>query len=143
MHKIFNLILTVAAAVILSSCFTHTVIGDGLGTSSPDERFTLAVSVHGASRKAYVDTTKKRVYVWVMTNHIQKPETLFSGEYTFTGADLEWSTRWQSLKEVTVEFYDFGDRVSVYDAKKSGIPTNHVATLTYILDANGKWKEKK
>jgi hypothetical protein len=143
MSKSIHLILLLAAVVILSGCFMHTVIGDGMGKASPDGRLTLAVSSHGASRKAYVDTTKKRVYVWVMTNVKEKPETLFRGEYAFTGADLTWSTRWHSPQDVSVEFYDFGDRISEYDAKKTGSASNHIATLVLIADATGKWREKK
>jgi hypothetical protein len=143
MRKRVHLILFLAAGVVLSGCFMHTVIGDGLGTASPDGSLTFAVSSRGASRKAYVDTTRKRVSVWVMTNVEEKPETLFSGEYIFTGADLEWSTRWHGSQEVSVEFYDFGNRVSEYDAKKAGAASNHVATLVFVIDTAGKWKEKK
>ena len=144
MQKSIHLFLAASLGVLLSGCFMHTVIGDGMGKPSPDGRFTLAISSHGAPRKAYVDLTKKRIYVWVMTNVREKPETLFSGEYVFNGADLGWSTCWQSSQEVTVDFYDFGDKVSQYDAGKAGTASNHVATLSFVLDAaTGKWSEKK
>jgi hypothetical protein len=144
MRKPFHLLLAVVLGLSLSGCFPHTVIGDGMGKPSPDGRLTLAVSSHGASRKAYVDFSKKRVYVWVMTNVKEKPETLLNREYVLNGADLEWRTRWQSSQEVIVDFYDFGDKVSQYEAEKMGAPSNHVATISFVLDAaSGKWSEKK
>src|SRR3954463_3172056 len=134
MRKPSHLFLIAVLAVALSGCFTHTVIGNGMGKASPDGHLTMAISCHGASRKAYMDTTKKHVYVWIMTNNLEKPESLFNGHYVFTGACLDWSILWQGASEVTVDFHDFGDRVSDVDAKKAGIPSNHIATLSFVLD---------
>lgn len=144
MREPSHLLLAVALGLSFSGCFQHTVIGDGMGEPSPDGRLKLAVSSHGASRKAYIDFSKKRVYVRVMTSVKEKPEMLLNREYVLNGADLEWRTHWQGPQEVTVDFYDFGDKVSKYDAEKTGAPSNHVATISFVVDAaSGKWSEKK
>src|SRR5205814_1390842 len=65
MKKLCHLIATVNLVVLLSGCFMHTVVGNGNGVESPDGRLTLRVESHGASRKAYVDMTKKRVFIFI------------------------------------------------------------------------------
>jgi hypothetical protein len=43
-----------------------------------------------------------------------------------------------------VDLFDFGDRVSSYDAEKMGARSNHIATLAFTLDAKTeKFVEKK
>src|SRR5688572_18272520 len=138
MKRIAYFILAIGLVTALSGCFMHTVVGNGNGVESPDKRLTLRVESHGASRKAYVDLTKKRVYVLIW----RKPsdymsndwERLFSGKYVFTGADLCSRIEWHGSQEVTVDFYDFGDRASSYDARRAGSPSNHVACVAFVLD---------
>jgi hypothetical protein len=141
-----HLILTIGFAVVLSGCFMHTVVGNGNGVRSPDSRFALCHQIHGASRKAYVDLTKKRVFIWIVTppDVLLKRETVFSGKYVFQGADLCTRVEWRDSQHVIVDFYDFGDKVSSYDARKAGTPSNHVARVAFVLDAKtGKFVEKK
>ena len=139
MKKFSPLIPFVASAVLLSGCFMHTVIGNGNGAESPDKRLTLRVECHGASRKAYVDLTKKRVFVVIWrkdSDYLHNDgKRLFLGRYVFTGADLCSDVHWHGSQNVTMDFYDFGDRVSSYDAEKTGGRSNHIATLTFSWDA--------
>jgi hypothetical protein len=140
-------------AMVVCGCFTHTVVGNGNGVASPDGRYTLRIQSHGASRQAYVDMSKKRVYLWIATITkydslhvavIEPSVTVLDKKYTFTAGDLCSSVRWQGSQEVAVDFYDFGDRVSSYDAEKASAPSNHVATLAFVLDAkSGRFSEKK
>ena len=137
------LLLTFLSAGLLavSGCM-HTVIGDGYGKSSPDGQHSLAISCHGASAHAYVDKTKKRVYLWIMQQGRQ--EAIFQRQYKFVAADLAWRTRWQDTDDVSVVFFDFGDKISRYDAKKTRAPSNHVATLQFHRDsATGLFSETK
>lgn len=142
MHRTLHPVLLATMALVLSGCFMHTVIGDGMGTPSPDGRFTLAVSSHGAPRKAYVDLTKKRVYIWIMTKGGEKPEALFRGEYVCRGADLSWNTRWENPQKVTVDLFDYGDRILASDATKAGTPSNQILSLSFAMDSTGKWSMK-
>jgi hypothetical protein len=137
--KEFSLLIPfVASAVLLSGCFMHTVVGNGNGVESPDKRLTLRVECHGASRKAYVDLTKKRVFVVIWrkdSDYLHDDgKRLFLGKYVFAGADLCSDVRWHSSQDVTVDFFDFGDRVSCYDAEKTGARSNHIATLDFTWD---------
>ena len=98
--------------------------------------------VHGASGHAYVDKTKKRVYVWIRQRGNEK--AVFQRDYTLVASDLGWSTLWQSSTNVVVVFFDFGDKKSGYDAKNSGAHSNHVATLKFHRDsATGQFSETK
>jgi hypothetical protein len=145
--KFGRLILTASLPLLFSGCFMHTVVGNGNGAESPDRSLTMRVECHGASRKAYVDMTKKRVFIFIWRkppSYMSKWEGLFSGKYVFTGADLCWHVQWQSPREATVDFYDFGDRMDRDDARKAGAPSNHIASLAFVLDSkSGKFVEKK
>ena len=40
--------------------------------------------------------------------------------------------------------YDYADDVSKYAARKTGAPSNHIATLAFYLDkSSGKFMEKR
>jgi hypothetical protein len=148
-----HLILILALAIPLAGCFMHTVVGNGNGVLSPDERFTLRIQSHGAARRAYVDMSKKRVYLWIATTTkydslhvavIHKSVTVLDKKYTFTAGDLCFPVRWNGPEEVTVDFYDFGNRVSAYDARRAGMTSNHIATLAFVWDAKTrKFNERK
>ena len=105
----------------------------------------LAVSSEGALRKAYSDTTPKRVSVWIWSASKEKTEPLFFGAYALTGGDLQWITRWRDSQDVVVEFYDFGEKyVSQPDVEKAAAPSSRIATLTFTYDStSGRFVEKK
>jgi len=141
MEKIALLALGSIGFLALCGC-THTVIGDGLGEPSPDGQHSLAIRSHGASGHAYVDKSKKRVYVSILQQGNQK--ALFQREYKFVAADLGWNTGWQSTTDVAVVFFDFGHKVTRSSAEKTGAPSNHVATLKFHRDsATGQFSEAK
>jgi len=101
------------AALLLAGCFMHTYVGNGGRDKSPDGKCYLYLEIHGASRKAYVDKTKKTAYlsIWPTASKAEKP--LFAGEHVFVGADVgnragrafAWSAAFQAVpgKEAEIE----------------------------------------
>src|SRR5438105_4646403 len=129
------------ALLVLCGC-THTVVGGG--GYSADKRYRLWVTSHGASGKAYVDKSKKKLWVTISSrDNANYSAQLFQKQYIFIGSDLSWETLWQS-NDVSVVFYDWGDNVSNYNNMKHFPASNHIATLSYHLDtATGKFMENK
>ena len=143
MQKVIHISLPVILSALLFGCM-HTVIGDGRGTLSPDGRFTLAISSHGASRKAYVDKSKKKVWIWIGSPNSINAEPLFQQCYVLNGSDIQWQTHWSSAEAASVEVYDWGDGVSNYDNMHHLTASNHIALLLFILDKNtGKFVEQR
>jgi len=121
---------------------THTVVGGG--GDSPDKRHSLWVSSHGASGKAYVDKSKKKLWVSIESRVGTNSAVLFQQRYVLTGSDIQWDTLWSSDEAVSVVFYDWGDGVSNYNNMKHLQASNHIASLSFALDGStGKFIEKK
>ena len=117
----------------VSGCM-HTYVAGGLNRVSPDKKYRISVVSHGASAKAYVDKTKKRVYlgVWeITTNNVP---AAFQSKHIFIAADLWWKVQWLANDRASVTFYDYGDKVSRYEGEKNGMISNHIATITLQKD---------
>ena|SRR6478609_2494005 len=128
----------------LVGCSSHTHVGDGMGTASPDGRFTLAVGVDGAARRAYIDKTKKTIGIWIGSTNAANPTTFFEHSYTLVGSDVAWETQWSSADVVSVKFYDWGDGVSNYNNMNHLTTSNHIAIFSFVLDkSTEKFVEKK
>jgi hypothetical protein len=144
MKRLLELVALIGLSSFVSGCM-HTVVSGG--APSADNRYSLCMEKHGASGKAYVDFSKKRVYlsIWKEPSDYlsHDGEELFAGKYVLQAADLCQSVHWQGVREVTVDFFDFGDKVSVYAMKKDS-PSNYISSLTFVFDAStGKFVEKK
>ena len=127
----------------LTGC-SYTNVGDGLGTPSPDGKFRLAVGVNGAYRQAYIDKTKKEVWISIKNGSATNSTPLFEHRYILVGSDIEWKTGWSSTEAVSVEFYDWGDGVSNYDNMNHMTASNHIALLSFIFDKNtGSFIERR
>ncbi len=127
--------------VALCGCM-HTVVGSG--GDSPDKRYRLWVSSHGASGKAYVDKSKKKLWISIKTREGTNSVVLFQQPYVLTGSDIQWKTLWVSDEAVSVVFYDWGDGVGNYNNMKHLPTSNHIASLSFVLDTTaGKFTEKK
>ena len=84
------------------------------------------------------------VKVCIKAGQEAKAQLLFSRRYKFVASDLGGDARWVSPEEVVVQFYDYGDGVSSYDASKAWATSNHVGTLAFRLDKqSGQFKEKE
>jgi hypothetical protein len=126
----------------VSGC-SRTYIGDGQGTASPDGQLRLSVTSHGAYRHAYVDKTKKEIWVSVWRTSAQTQTPLFQQRYRLVGSDVSWDTRWLSPSNVLVRFFDYGDGVTSYDVPTNA-PTHQIRAIRFRLDAQtGKVSEDK
>jgi len=135
------LFLLALGSVILCGCM-HTEIG-GNPEPSPDNRYVIATRGYGASGKPYVEKTKKRFSVWIGPNGGSSSARPFKKTYVFAAGSLDWNVNWRGSEEVAVELFDYGDGVSSIDARKAGIPSNHVAALLFRKRADGHFVEVK
>ena len=138
-----HILFFILAAIFLYGC-SHTTVGGGLGRTSPDGMFELQIQCDGANGHAYIDRTKKKVWVWIRSIASTNRSLLFEHSYTLTGSDVEWQTHWSSTEAVSVEIYDWGDGVSNYDNVGHMAASNHIALLSFVLDkSTGKFSEQK
>lgn len=140
MNKAVRNVWVGCLAVFLAGCMMHTVVGNGCGVASPDGNFSLAVRVDGASGKAYVDRTKKTVFLWMLPSGTNDAPEVSLGKYIFVAAGLSWDVRWLSASEVTVHLFDHADGESQYSPQRT--ITNRIADLTFTQVA-GVFVEKK
>jgi len=118
-------------------CFTgcsYTYIAGGLGMTSPDDRFRVSIESDGAYGHAYVDKTKKKIWISIGSGSGTNYTLLFKHRYIVTGSDIEWQTHWSSTDAVSVEIYDWGDGISNYNNMKHQPASNHIALLSFALD---------
>jgi hypothetical protein len=143
MRSLVSLLLLAAAMLCFAGC-THTHVGDGEGTLSPDGRFRLAVGIDGASRHAYVDKTKKTVSILIGSGSGTNWVCLYQHDYVLTGSDMTWETHWSSPEAVSVALYDWGDGVSNYNNMNHMTSSNHIALISFVRDkSTGKFIERK
>src|SRR5258707_10181284 len=88
--------------ITLCGCM-HTYVAGG--HDSPDKQYTLWVISNGASGKAYVDKSKKKIWISIATREGMNSGVLFEKRYVLTGSDITWETRWLSDEAVSVVFY--------------------------------------
>jgi hypothetical protein len=104
----------------------------------------LNVESDGTPGHAYIDKTPKTIWVWIGSDSGTNYVRLFRQNYAFIGSEIEWKTGWSSDEAVSVEFYDWGDRVYNYNNKNNMPASNHIATLSFVLDkTTGKFLEKR
>lgn len=137
-------------ALITLICFsggcTRTYVSTGdPGAPSPDGSSTrICWTIHGAYGRSFIQRTKKVVDVSIKKGQQPHAQILFLQRYEFVASDLGGDARWVSPEEVVVQFYDYGDGVSSYDASKTGAASNHIGTLAFHVDKqSGKFREKK
>jgi len=127
--------------VALCGCM-HTVVGGG--RDSPGKRYGLSVGIHGASGKAYVDRSKKKIWITMETREGTNSAILFQQSYRLTGSDISWNVFWRSDEAVSVVLYDWGDGVSNYNNMHHLPASNHIASLSFARDrTTGKFVEEK
>src|SRR5882757_11131748 len=85
--------------ITLCGCM-HTYVGGG--DDSPGKRYTLWVISHGASGKAYVDKSKKKIWISIKTREGMNSAVLFEKRYVFAGSDIRWKAHWLSDEAVSV-----------------------------------------
>ena len=136
-----NLVYISLLFVGLCGCM-HTVIFGG--SKSPDKRYCLGITSHGASAKAYVAKSRKRIWITITSQDPTNSATLFQRRFVLVGSDIDWHTRWSSDEAVSVDFYDWGDGVSNYKNMQHLSASNHIASFSFARDrTTGKFIERK
>lgn len=143
--KPFTSVLCFVVVALLSAGCSRTYVSTGApGIPSPDGNTRLCLTIHGAYGRAFTDKTRKLLDVWIRRGPYTNEVTLFSKRYRFVGGDLGTDVQWHSTNEAVMQVYDYGDGVLESEARKRGIPSNHIATLVFRLDKQtGKFREKK
>jgi len=139
MNKLARSFAAGCLCAVLVGC-THTVIGNGSGLPSPDGRLRLAVQIHGASGKAYVDQTKKRVFFWVEPSGTNTAAPLFATNHVLVASGVHWHIHWLSTNEVSVDLVDYCPGVSGYSPQRT--VTNHLARFSFA-EMGGVWGERE
>jgi hypothetical protein len=141
--RIFVTFLCIAAVAFISGGCTRTYISTGdPGIPSPAGDTRLCLTAHGAYGRAYGDRTGKLLDICIKRGAPTNETILFLHKYRFVGADLWGAVEWNSTNAVTVQVYDSGNGVSKYEARARAAPSNHIATLSFLMDKQtGKFKE--
>lgn len=142
MKTFARLLALVALTCFIGAC-TRTYVGTGdPGFPSPDADTRLVLTSHGAYGRGYGERTGKLVDVWIRRGRSSTETNLFFHRYRFVGSDVGFDAEWRSTNEVDLQVYDYGEGVSSFDARKAKAPSNHIATLSFYLDAQtGKFRE--
>ncbi len=139
-------LLAVITLISFSGACTRTYISTGdPGVPSPDASSTrICWTIHGAYGRSFIQRTKKLVDVCIKKGQEPQAQILFSQRYKFIASDLGGDARWVSPEEVVIQFYDYGDGVSHYEASKTGAASKPIHRLAFHLDKqSGKFTEKK
>jgi hypothetical protein len=141
--RVFAILAAAALIVLGTGGCMRTYISRG--ERSPDGGNVLIVTSHGAWRRAYMDESRKLVDVWIGPLHRKSDrEALYAHRYKYYGADLYWGIQWDSPQAVHVDLYDYGQGVLASDGARAGAPSNHLATLEFLVEKeSGKFVEKK
>ena len=123
MKKTRSAIIVLFCTFLLSGCFMHTVKGKSYyfppGAKSDNAEYRLGIAIHGAKRKAFVERTKKKVFVGIYRGK----KEIFSREYEVTASGLTENVSWEKLDDLKITFFDFDEGISLYKratAYKSG-----------------------
>jgi hypothetical protein len=131
--------LFILMAAFICGC-SYTYIGHR-SIASPDARFWVSTECDGANGHAYVDKTKKKLWVWIQSTNGTNYTLVFQHRYIITGSAVEWQTHWLSDEAVSVEIYDWGDGVGSWSKVAA---SNHIASLSLALDkSTGKFVEQR
>ena len=162
-HRLFTTLL-ISTVVCCTGCiYTYNAGSE----ASPDGRYVVCGEVDGAGGRAFIDNTKKTVFITIETRGTQRPtivtnyqngavvsesvvavngkagKPLLEKKYHVYGSDVSWDAIWGKDDNVTLFFYDYGPGVYWEDAKKNGIPKREIRTLHYEFDSkSGRFIEQ-
>jgi hypothetical protein len=110
---------------------------------SPDGRYLVSGRIRGAYGRAFIDQTKKTVFVTLFAKSGGKEKLLFQRQYRVQGSDVCWDANWDTDDNLTLVLYDYGLGVSFYDARKNGTPKRHLQTVACRFDSKtGRYVEQ-
>jgi hypothetical protein len=157
--------LLVSALICCTGCRISTFTGGS--NESPDGKYVVYGHTRGAGGRAYIDDTKKTVFITIETKGTQriailtnyqngaiasetavavsgKPgKPLLEKKSQVRGSDVCWDATWGKGDSLTLFFYDYGPGVSYYAARKNGTRKREIRVFHYVLDAkSGRFVEQ-
>lgn len=138
MQHSINLILFCCAAYFLTSCSPYTWVAQTVyyppGSNETTAEYILKIEVHGEHGYAYSEKTSKNIYLSIWKNKVE----LLKREYKCVAASLEWHVLWKDLDRLHVVFFDFGDTITSYEAKKMSIMPKKILGLDFTYYKKSK-----
>jgi hypothetical protein len=136
----FTAVVTVLAA--LAGC-SRAVTGGY--KDSPDGKYRCWMRQFGpynyALRKRYAIRIRV-VEVMDKTNWVEKP--LFTKEYQFKNPDVLIDPSWDKEDNLRIVLYDYAAGVSWEAAKRAGLASNVIATVSLVMDRKtGTYHEQR
>ena len=131
----FTFLVLLGITIAVFGC-TRTVTGGY--EDSPDDQYRVWIRTFGAYGHAFLERTPKTVRISLVqsigakTNWNEK--SLFTKEYHFTCSDVMVDTSWDKEDNLTAVIYDYPPGVYWETARKKRIPSNYIATVSFILD---------
>lgn len=95
-------IILIFCFIILFSACSHTVVGGQ--EYSPNGEYVFIFESHGASGKAYNETSEKRVYYSVKEK--DSDNLLLKNDFEINAGDLSAEITWDSNEKLEVIFYE-------------------------------------
>jgi len=163
MHCLFTSLL-ISTVVCCTGCISTYTAGFD---ESPDGKYLVCGHIRGAGGRAYIDNTKKTVFITIEAKGTQRPtivtnyqngaivsesvvavngkadKPLLEKKYRIRGSDVCWNATWGKDDNVTVFLYDYGPSVYWEDARKNGTPKREIRNLHYELDSkSGRFVEE-
>ena len=119
---------------ILSGCKNRTVVTETTyfpsSASAATAEYTLFIQMYGERGKAFVDTSKKQVVVYIK----HKEDVLLEDAHEFEAGEFEPQVVWNEAGRVSIDF------VSTPSKQNVGEKMESLLRLEYMLDnGNGKF----
>jgi hypothetical protein len=141
--------------VVFGGCISTYTAGTD---NSPDGKYLVGGHIRGAGGRAYIDNTRKTVFITIETTGTQRTmivtnyqngaiisekvvavsgkagKLVLEKKYYVRGSYVGWNDTWGKDDSLTVVLYDYGPEIYWEDATKKGIPKRIIRVLHYSFD---------
>lgn len=118
-NKPVSRLLIVAGLLLLGSCRSSTWVGGQACYPSGAEResadFCMFVNIEGGAGKAYVDRSRKRIYLHISN---RRNQVVLEREYSAEAGDLRWLATWPERSSLQVVFFEYRDSAPMKNESK-------------------------
>lgn len=139
----WGLILILVATLALSACAARVVMTGY--ENSPETKLRAGVAVRTAPGVGYSDLAEKTVNISIYAPDLEPRVYLFTGQYKFVAAHIEWNIVWIDDDRARIELYGFppgvfppsGDTAKSANIKEVSAATR-IATFEYARKPGSK-----
>ena len=111
---------------ILTGCKNRTVVTETVyfpsSASASTAEYTLLIQMYGAPGKAFVDTSKKQVAIYIK----QKEDILLEDTHKFEAGEIKPRVVWKEAGELSIDF--------ISPTSKQEDSADSLVHLEYVLD---------